>query len=89
MKPILASVKGKMVSLESTINGYTIEVMDVNGKYVRCFIQSENLSKFSSQFGQLKPNRDVKIKGSKDLDFYGGEIFHIEHVKPLKKGSGQ
>jgi len=85
MKPVLASVKGKMVSLESTMNGYTIELIDTRGKYFRCFIHSEGLSKFSSQFGQLKPNREVKIKGCKDFDIYGREVFHIEHVSPIKK----
>lgn len=85
MKPILASVKGNMVSLESTINGYTIEVIDTKGKYVRCYIHSDSLSKFSSQFGQIKPNREIKIKGCSDFDLYGREVFHIEQMFPIKK----
>lgn len=85
MKPLLASVKGRLMSLESTVNGYSIEVIDEKGKYMRCFIHSEGLSRFSSHFGQLKPNREVKIKGCRDLDIYGTEVFHIEYFAPIKK----
>lgn len=87
MKPILASVKGRLVSLESTINGYTVEVIDAMGKYLRCFIHYESLPKSSFQLSSLKPNKEVKIKGCKDFDVYGSEVFHIEHIAPLKKGN--
>jgi hypothetical protein len=86
MKPILGFLKARMLSLESTVNGYTIEVMDeTTGKYTRCFMHSECLSEFSFHFGSLKPNRILKIKGCKDIDMYGNEVIHIEDVKPLKK----
>lgn len=85
MKPLLASVKGKMVSLESTMNGYTVEFIDISERYTRCFIHNECMAKFSSSFGKLKPNKSVKIKGCKDYDMYGEEIFHIEYIKPIKK----
>ena len=85
MKPLLASVKGKMITLESSVNGYVVEVVDVRGKYNRCFLHTDALSKFSTQFGNLKPGVDVKIKCSHDYDIYGTEILHIEHITPINK----
>jgi len=85
MKPILASVKGTLSLMESTINGYSIEIIDEHGRNTCCFLHSDGLSKFSSQFGYLKPNRRVKIKGYRDLDMYGREVFHIEQISPVNK----
>jgi len=86
MKPLLASVKGTMLSMDTTMNGYLVDIVDANGRHTRCFLHSEGLSKFSFQFGYLKPNREVKIKGCRDFDMYGTEVFHIEHVSPVNKG---
>lgn len=84
MKPLLASVKGKMVSMESSVNGYSIEVIDSGGKYTKCFLANDSIQKFASQFGQLKPNMDIRIKCCKDITIYGEEILYIEHIYPEK-----
>lgn len=87
MKPTLMSAKGKMLCIEPAMNGYSVEILNVDGRHMHCFIHSECLSKFSQSFGQLKPNRDVKIKFCKDYNMYGAEIFNIENISPIKKGS--
>lgn len=85
MKPMMISIKGKMVNLEATVNGYNIELIDASGKYIRCFMHAETLSTFSSHFGYLKPNREIKIKCCNDYDIFGGQIFHVEQIFPIKK----
>lgn len=85
MKPMMLSAKGKLLSIESTINGYSVEVLSMDGRHMDCFIHSECLSKFSHSFGQLKPNRNVKIKFCSDYNMYGKEIFNIENISPIKK----
>lgn len=85
MKPLMSLIKGKIMSLETTVNGYNIELVDTMGKYIRCFMHAETLSKFSSQFGYLKPNREIKIKCCNDYDIFGSQIFHVEQIFPVKK----
>lgn len=85
MKPMLASVKGTMVSMEASINGYSIEVIDSGGKYTKCFLSNDSINKFSAQFGQLKPNMEVRIKCCKDITIFGEEVLYIEHVYPNKQ----
>lgn len=87
MKPALMSAKGKLLSIDPAMNGYSVEILNVDGRHMNCFIHSECLSKFSHNFGQLKPNRDVKIKFCKDYNIYGSEIFNIEGISPTKKES--
>lgn len=89
MKPTLVSIKGRMMNLEATVNGYNIELMDSMGKYIRCFMHAETLTKFSSQFGYLKPNREIKIKCCDDYDIFGRHVFNVEQIFPIKKEGGK
>jgi hypothetical protein len=84
MKPVLSLIKGRVVSLESTLNGYTVELLDVNNKYYHCFLSTEELTKFASQYGEIKPKAEIKIKACKDIGMYGEERFSIEFIKPSK-----
>lgn len=84
MKPLLASIKGRMVSMESTVNGYSIEVIDISGKYTKCFLSNGSIQTFASYFGQLKPNMDIKIKCCRDVTIFGEEVLCIEHITPDK-----
>lgn len=88
MKPILSSIKGKVVSLESTLNGYTIDLLGVNNIYYKCFLSTEELTKFASQYGEIKPKTEIKIKAYKDIGIHGEERFSIEFIKPSKNKSG-
>lgn len=85
MKPVLYSAMGKVVSLESTLNGYTLEMIDTRNKYLYCFLSTEELAKFASHYGEIKPKTEIKIKACKDIGMYGEERFSIEFIKPLKK----
>lgn len=87
MKPMMVSIRGRMMNLETTVNGYNIELVDATGKYIRCFLHSETLSKFSSQFGYLKPNRELKIKCCNDYDVFGSQVFNVEQIFPIKNKS--
>jgi hypothetical protein len=85
MKPMMMmSIRGRIVNLDVTVNGYNLGLIDASGKYVRCFMHAETLSTFSSHFGYLKPNREVKIKCCNDYDIFGNEIFQVEQIFPLK-----
>jgi len=85
MKPMLTTIKGVVSSFEPTMNGHIIEVIDSGKNYMRCFITPETISKSHVKPGSIKPNKQIKIKGIRDVDIYGNEVFSIEYVSVLKK----
>jgi hypothetical protein len=86
---MLTSIKGKIISFESTMNGHTMEIIDVRGRYIRCFICPETIAKSHIKTSSIKPKAEIKIKGSRDIDIYGNEIFNIEQVSIPKKEDKQ
>lgn len=85
MKPHLIPITGKVFSLEPTVNGYSIEIIDIEDKYLRCFLSTEDLSRFASQHGEIKPKMEIRIKACRDIGMYGEERLSVEYIKTHKK----
>lgn len=89
MKPLMYVLRGRLLSINKQQNAYHVLLKDAKGRITPCNIPVDVACPFGQKSVEVNEGLDVIVRGSRDFDIYGQEVFYVDNMSITKKNKNE